>query len=245
MANAFDGIQEKLKRANENIRNLDSEISRFFQECKYPVLPDPKDKLFLEAIKYHGQLTIPLRFSVLAGEIVHHLRSCLDHLVWQFSASEARKSTAIEFPIFDHEPINEKQIARYEGKIKGITNPAVRDLITRLQPYNSPDYIDSPLSIIHHMDIFYKHRELVLHYTTGSLLMPASMRPIVESYKREHPDVSSAELTSKFKSYGTLVPQIAFKNFGRRDIEPVSQALLDLYNSTVVVVAYFESLHVA
>jgi hypothetical protein len=244
MTNEFNGIKEKLIRAEENIRNLDSEISRFFQACKYPVLPDPKDKLYLEAIKYHEQLTIPLRFSVLAGEIIHHLRSCLDHLVWQFSSPKSRQSTSIEFPILDHEPISEKQLSRYKGKIEGIANPAIRDLIKRLQPYNSPDYIDSPLSIIHHMDIFDKHRELVLHYATGGLMMPAPMRPVVESYKRDHPSATPAEIASKFKSYGQLVPQISFKNFGRREIEPVAQGLTELYNATVKVVRQFDSLHV-
>jgi len=113
-------------------------------------------------------------------------------------------------------------------------------LIKRLQPYNSPDYIDSPLSIIHHMDIFDKHRELVVHFATGSLVLPASAQPIVESYKRAHPEVTPAELASKFKTYGQLVPQVSFKDFGRREIEPVTQALVELHNVVVKVVGMFE-----
>ncbi|MBZ5572044.1 MAG: hypothetical protein LAO09_09200 [Acidobacteriia bacterium] len=240
----FDGIEEKLIRANQNIRNLDVEISRFFQKSKYPVLPEHDRELLLEAIQYHKQLAIPLRFSVLSGEIIHHLRSCLDHLIWQFSTPESRLKhfIEIEFPIFNHEPIKEKQIARYEGKIQGITDPRGRDLIKRLQPYNSPDFVDYSLSILHHMDIVDKHRELVLTHGTGSRMFPAAMRPIVESYQRAHPEITPAEIAVKFKPYGQLVPQISFTDFGRREIEPVAQGLVELYNSVVKVVGQFREL---
>jgi hypothetical protein len=76
---SFDGIHEKLKRADENIVNLQAEVSRFFQECEYPVMPKVQDKEHTKALAYYKSMKIPLRFSVLSGEIVHHLRSCLDH----------------------------------------------------------------------------------------------------------------------------------------------------------------------
>src|SRR5438552_2785214 len=103
----FDGIEEKLERAHENIQNLKSEISRFFQECDYPVLPKLNDEKILEAIQYHKTLVIPPRFSVLAGEVVHHLRSCLDHIVWGMSDDASRfsrNSRYIEFPILSTRP---------------------------------------------------------------------------------------------------------------------------------------------
>jgi hypothetical protein len=39
MAADFAGIEEKLKRTDENILNLQAEVSLFFQKCKYPVMP--------------------------------------------------------------------------------------------------------------------------------------------------------------------------------------------------------------
>jgi len=72
----FAGIAEKLKRSEENIYNLNSEIERFFEESDYPVLPENDRKTLLKAIEYHKNLVIPPRFSVLAGETIHHLRSC-------------------------------------------------------------------------------------------------------------------------------------------------------------------------
>ena len=102
VAHPLDGIQEKLNRADENIGNLNREIVSFFNDGPYPVLPDKDDGLFQEAVDYHSSRIIPQRFSVLAGEIIHHLRSCLDHLAWILSNEEkrVRDPQGIEFPIF-------------------------------------------------------------------------------------------------------------------------------------------------
>src|SRR5260370_884562 len=131
MPQKFDGIDEKLKRASENVRILEKEIARFFQEGKYPVLPEHDKKQLLEAIDYHKQRAIPLRFGVLAGEIIHHLRSCLDHVAWQFSSPEYRKDHVrqIEFPVFEKRPVDKDSRARYKRKIKGITDARVLGLI--------------------------------------------------------------------------------------------------------------------
>ena len=123
----FAGIAEKLKRADQNIVNLHSEITAFFQASKYPVIPNAEDKEWQEALNYHKNLPIPKRFSVLAGEIVHHLRSSLDHIVWIFSSDTARQlhENALEFPIFRN-PMTKDDLRRYERKIQGITNLKVR-----------------------------------------------------------------------------------------------------------------------
>src|ERR1700722_16550539 len=106
MPDPFEGVKAKLERSNQNILNLESEIRRFFEESTYPIIPQDDPKLLLEAMKYHQRRTIPLRFSVLAGEIAHHLRSILDHIVWIFSDPIYREkhSVWIEFPILKSRP---------------------------------------------------------------------------------------------------------------------------------------------
>lgn len=133
---SFDGVEEKLKRTDENIVNLHNEITAFFDGCKYPVVPNPDSKDWQEAVNYHRALKIPKRFSVLSGEVVHHLRSCLDHIVWHFSSAEARRdhASALEFPIYA-EPLTKDSARGYERKIQGITSVRVRELISQLQPY--------------------------------------------------------------------------------------------------------------
>src|SRR6267142_5338043 len=98
----FDGIAQKLYRSKEHIHNLEAEIERFFKESKYPFLTDNNGEILLEALEYHRNRPVPLRFAVLAGEVVHHLRSILDHIVWQFSEPSYRQDPRnlkwIEFP---------------------------------------------------------------------------------------------------------------------------------------------------
>jgi hypothetical protein len=238
MAADFSGIAEKLKRSHENIQNLKVEITDFFNASRYPEIPHDDADLILEAIAYHKQLVIPPRFAVLSGEIIHHLRSILDHVVWQFSSLQyrAKHFRKIQFPICKSRPIDEKSRASYEGKILGITDPEILDLIEKFQPYNSQDPLDDPLVILHDMDIADKHREILVCSSIGGMDFPIAMRDVVENYQCAHPELNSAQVAFQFKSHGKLVPQIAFKDFGRREIEPVIPALTELLNEVVIVV---------
>jgi hypothetical protein len=198
--------------------------------------------LFLMAIDYHKNRIIPSRFSVLAGELVHHLRSCFDHVVWHFSTGPKQNNMPVDFPVFEERPINSNERARFEGKIQRITDPNVRTLIDTLQPYNAADPLDDPLLIIHNFDIVDKHRELVLCIATGSFVFPAKIAPVIESYQRANPELDSAKVARHFKRHGTPEPCISFSDFGRREIQPVIPGLTELFNYTVNAIKGFEAL---
>jgi len=248
MAQTFDVIKEKLKRSKENILNLQTEVKRFFEESKYPTLPQNNPKLLTEAIKYHSQRQIPLRFSVLAGEIAHHLRSCLDHIAWQFSAEAYRRThrTRIEFPIFEARPVDKDTTKRYEGKIKGITNPDILKLVDALQPYNSPNPVESLLLVIHNMDITDKHRELVLCISTPAFEVPTDvMMQIIAKYPVAHQNgvidaALDAELERAVKHHAKIAPTISFANFAGRELEPIVPAMIELNNEILSVVSQFD-----
>jgi hypothetical protein len=238
----FTGIDAKLKRAEENIFCLHDRIGVFFEEGDYPVLPKNDSEAFREAIEYHRNRVVPPQFSVLAGEIVHHLRSCFDHVAWHFSVGPIQEPWKIEFPVCTEEPINKKAIERFEGKIQGITDTNVVGMIKGLQPYNSSDPFDNPLWLIHDFDIIDKHRELVLSVTSGSVFFRTDMRPIIESYQRAHPELSALEVAHQFQRYGTMMPYVSFRNFGRGKFQPVIPGLVDLFNYTLDAVKGFKAL---
>jgi hypothetical protein len=229
---SFAGIAEKLNRAEENIFNLNSEIERFFNEGDYPAIPENDRETLLEAIEYHRNRAIPPRFSVLAGEIIHHLRSCFDHIVWHFSTGPKQNNMPVDFPVFTLAPVNKKELVRFEGKVQMITNMQVRALIERLQPYKSSDPLDDPLFIIHNFDIVDKHRELLLCFSAGTRVLPNSMKSAIENYQRAHPELNLAQVQAHFKGYGVLQPCIAFRNFGQRKLEPAIPGLMDLFRYT-------------
>jgi hypothetical protein len=244
MLQPFDGIAEKLYRSKENIVNLETEIGRFFQESEYPVLSDDNKKLIPEALQYHRDRPVPLRFALLAGEVVHHLRSILDHIVWQFSDPTYREAHPrwIEFPVLETRPPEKDLFTSYTRKIKGVTNPVVRDLIEGLQPYSSDDPIDSPLLIIHNFDVIDKHRELVITVSTPAFEFPAETAARYARYKSGEPGSPPVDLMAEFQRDGKIVPQIAFSEFGRSKSEPIVQGLNELQNSIVYVVAAFDKL---
>jgi hypothetical protein len=55
----FAGIAEKLKRADQNVLNLQSEIEGFIQSGKYQVIPNPQGQERQEALAYHRIKVIP------------------------------------------------------------------------------------------------------------------------------------------------------------------------------------------
>jgi hypothetical protein len=71
----LDGGDAKLARAYENIRNLEREIGAFLRDGQYPVVSDEDPTSTQEAAKLHTSRPVPIRFSILAAEIIHHLRS--------------------------------------------------------------------------------------------------------------------------------------------------------------------------
>lgn len=240
-AHPFAGIAEKLKRTDQNIRNLQAEIGIFFQTSKYPVMPEVKDDRIFDALKYHRDRRVPLRFAVLSGEIVHHLRSCLDHILWEFSNEISRKKFVhqIGFPVFKNEPVDEKEVLRYEGKIQGVTNADARTLIGNLQPYKTTDAIDCPLLILHQMDVFDKHRELILVAANAQVNIPGSLYREIVRDKPQNYEITPKDLAGKLKGNHYDIPQISFRNFGRRKIQPVIPGLTQLYSYVFKVVDGF------
>lgn len=243
----FAGIAEKLGRADENIVNLHNEILAFFETGKYPVIPNPDDEHWQEAVNYHKNLRVPLRFSVLAGEIVHHLRSCLDHIVWVFSSESARRDHEgiLAFPILCEVP-NKKKLARYNAQIQGIADPSsVRDLIWQVQPCNRGANIpDDPLCLIHNMDRLDKHRELVIVTSCANLTLPDAKTDIavkVMEY-RQGKTLSTADVAAvsrAIKYDAKVAPQVAFAKFGKWETQFVVPALTHLLNAVDDVAELF------
>ena len=242
---SFDGIEQKLYRSKEHICNLEVEIDRFFQESKYPILCDQNTEILPEAIEYHRNRPIPLRFSLLAGEIIHHLRSILDHIVWQFSEPTYREANRkwIEFPILQTRPAQKDVFTSYERKIKGIAKPVVCALIEQLQPYNCVGgHVDSLPLIIHNLDVIDKHRELMIVIGTPAIQLPMEVMQRALRYQCGITGSTPVDFKKEFESHGKIVPQVAFDEFGSAKAEPVVQALNQLQNFMVWVVAEFDKL---
>jgi hypothetical protein len=235
MNHPLDGVHERLERANENIRNLKSEIEAFLEDGTHPIIANEDATTIQEAVDFHASRVVPLRFSVLGGEIIHHLRSCLDHIAWQLSSKRKRSKdpTGIEFPIFSSKPTDENAISRYERKIEGISQPG-RNIIEGLQPYHRQPAMltgprNHPLWIIHDMDRIDKHRELIITIGAFDIRVTgmASIRLMLSRYAN-FPEGDIAGLTKTLDPNCKVTPQISFRDFGGRKIQPVIPGLVKL-----------------
>lgn len=101
------------------------------------------------------------RWSLVAGDCVHNLRSALDHLVYAVAAGQSiggkiSNERNLQFPITASPDIFAKECWR----IKTLSD-AVRTAIEGVQPYNRPDRLLPPLlSLIQYFDNIDKHRLL-------------------------------------------------------------------------------------
>ena len=224
----LQAIHERLDRADECLRNLDGEIRVFLDESKYPFVPQDDTEMLLKAVDYHRSRQVPIRFGILSGEIIHHLRSCLDHIAWQLSSQDRRRHhpTAIEFPVFEVRPIGKNERAAYKRKIKGISNPDALRLIEQLQPYNSPSPFDSNIFIIHKMDVCDKHREIVVCDSTGQAEIALSHIPREIMDKHLAGEDVIAEIYAQVKKYGKVTPQVSFEYPPQRPRKPMTSLLL-------------------
>lgn len=247
MAHPLDSIREKLKRAEENIKNLNREIDIFLDYGIYRSIPDDDVKALSELLQLHFNRSVPLRLSVLVGEIIHQLRSTLDHLAWQLSSDSYRIShpTRIEFPIYIHrpDPTREKdEVKRYNRKVEGFSL-SVKTEIERLQPYNSTEPRADLLAILHKMDVTEKHQELLLVVSAFEHVVHSPMLVGDEIMFYAYADVPMSvgvEFSPNVKVRGEYSAQIAFAEFGILQHQPVMPSLTQLLDAVRNVVVMFE-----
>jgi hypothetical protein len=116
----------------------------------------------------------PPGFALLAGDVVHNLRSALDHLALALAAANLRPDPVpaeverdSEFPVLPYMTDRGKLGSDIFGDISGRklkdAHPEAVRIIEGIQPYHrGPDSASPPLWLIHELDRIDKHRRLNL-----------------------------------------------------------------------------------
>jgi len=158
------GMRAKILRADETIAKLETEENAFLAH-NYHVVGRFDAAARAIAFTAFGEPSLPPRFAVLAGEVIHHLRSCLDHVVTQLVSVEGgTPDYRTEFPICRTPDAFKK--AQQRGKIDGVSANAAK-LIAAAQPYNAdPNPELSTILVLHDLDIVDKHRLVLIVVTT-------------------------------------------------------------------------------
>lgn len=112
-----EGIQAKLESARDKLEELRAEVRTFAEAQRNKV-----QVIQIEEKSWSPRLTenfdTPLtKWSILTGEIVHHLRSALDHLVYRLvSENGGEPTTQNQFPIvWDIDKICEEVVSSEKG----------------------------------------------------------------------------------------------------------------------------------
>ena len=171
------GCRAKIERAAENIKAFEKEVVAFIaantNSCsiKREFRRNGREYAFIAS----GELVVPPRFAVIAGEIVHHLRSSLDHLICALVLKNGGVPTRKhQFPICSTEKHFEESCSR--GLLKGIS-PVAEKLIRSVQPYTAESPDDTVLYVIQQYDNLDKHQLLIVVSTVMAIGDQISVSP--------------------------------------------------------------------
>lgn len=151
-----EGVHAKVERAARQLICLSADIGAF---CDYQ-----RNKIEHIADSNAGTQTwvfrdntpeVPMEFSVRSGEIVHNLRSALDHLVWQLVIANGHEpTTRNQFPVFSAQ---REYSERAEQYLAGVA-PRVQEVINSVQPFQRCAGVGYRLWTLHCLNIIDKHR---------------------------------------------------------------------------------------
>jgi hypothetical protein len=156
----FDGSLVKVARAAALLTEFENLAAAALTDCT--VVSENQLNKSRYAFWVEGPPISP-QLSILAGEILHHLRSALDHVVWAIAKHPVSgPNTRLQFPVMDTP--KKYRDAWKTDTLKGVPEK-YRDVIESVQPYKSDPIENSVLAVIHKLDIIDKHRLLLLAVT--------------------------------------------------------------------------------
>jgi hypothetical protein len=170
MAGSLEGVRLKVARASEHLDALAVEASNYLNSTPFEVVgqrqPDG-ETLPVFKVNHHP----PLRLSLLLGDILHNLRSSLDHLTWQLVLEDGgTPGRRTSFPIL-------LKKGRQPLDIAGGVSAQALTFIESLQPYNSPSGSphEHPLQILSVLNNIDKHRTFNIAVLSVSEVLQADL----------------------------------------------------------------------
>ena len=170
----LDDPRNKMRRAREHLEELSRETASYRATDTYSISREVSADGILAVYRITPTAIPGPRIGTIVGDIVHNMRSALDHMVWQLALlKSSRPYRFTAFPVFKDE--TEEHSKRICSVLRDVPEEAA-DLIKRLQPYhagNEPE--NSPLWILHALWNTDKHSTLLPMAHVG--WMPAYFGP--------------------------------------------------------------------
>ena len=153
-------VQAKLTRAGEHLDALEAAIGEFLDSEPFRPRPGADTETEESVIRIQIVRAPPVvEWGVAIGDVLHNLRSFLDHLVWHLGGNPPPNEDTSEFPIFlDRVKYRRQGIERVVG-----APPEAQAIIEDLQPFQRGHeaHLD-PLWSLYELSNADKHRLLHL-----------------------------------------------------------------------------------
>ncbi len=178
------GIRARFERAQALIRELELRIELFLEEQRSQIVESREGNR--RVWTYTGATAIPPgEYAVRVGEIVHNLRSSLDHVVWQLVIGNGQEpGSRNAYPICATAgEYDERRQSRLHGVHQG-----AQEIIRRNEPWWPSDH-GFELWSLHRMSNEDKHRHLpmiaVRPVGLVNYMLPDSHEPTTQTGRGE------------------------------------------------------------
>lgn len=159
MAHPLDGARAKVAFARRRIRELVDAIQAFGAGLKVDVASDYDPEMHVVTARFANVPELPADWSIMIGEIAHHLRLSLDHLAWQLVlANEQVPGRSTQFPVYEAAERYQKGAG---AMLKGVS-PTAWDRVRKHQPFQESRPSANPLAMLTEMNNVDKHRLLIV-----------------------------------------------------------------------------------
>lgn len=162
------GVAAKIGRADALTDELEGRVNEFLvrlgdQAIESRVEPDHVRQAYRVIMQ---QPLVPHQIALLVGDVLHNLRSALDHLAR--ALVEASGQEAIDGPGGTTFPVH--TLRKRPARLVPSTWPEIDALVDAVQPYNSPDAerAGHPLLVLHQLNNTDKHRLLHVAVVAGN-----------------------------------------------------------------------------
>ena len=178
------GISLKIIRAERHRKELGNLISTFLKSPAYSLFVDQEKENGYYIVRVRVLGLPPDEVSSIIGDIVHNLRSALDHLACQFVLDTGAKPTFdTAFPIFADPPnTSGKRLRKWKRMTEGMSDDAIA-FLDDCQPYKIR-HLPEPhhLSLLSTLSNWDKHHDILVagHYFGGFEISGFGLAELIE-----------------------------------------------------------------
>jgi hypothetical protein len=199
---AFSGVWAKLDRAEEHAQLALNLAERYVAEAPVKLVKSlAEDRLSFAVTAYASSAPAP-RLAVIVGEVVHQVRSALDHIVCELAAANGQQVLRNhQFPVARTVTSWDAMIGK--GALRGLTVGDI-EAIRSLQPFrNDGDPADNWLSVVSEYDNIDKHRLLLV---VAAAATPSDVITLGEIIGFDFPP------SRMISREGTLLAKVSFRS---------------------------------